>query len=180
MNGRRVLSIGVALLTSAGVVSACGSSSKGSSPTTAAPTTTAASTQPSTTGTTIHVTVSYSKGLGGPMTLVASPRAALAGDVTFVVKNAGTIDHEVIVLKTDVPFDKLPIVDGGDPPARVSSGADKVDEANKAGETGDPNVKAGETRTFTIKNMQAGKYALVCNIAQHYGKGMRAGFNVTA
>ena len=29
-----------------------------------------------------------------------------AGDVTFVVKNAGTIEHEMIVLKTDTPFDQ--------------------------------------------------------------------------
>jgi uncharacterized cupredoxin-like copper-binding protein len=27
--------------------------------------------------------------------------------------------------------------------------------------------------------LKAGQYALVCNIAEHYGAGMRAGFTVT-
>jgi uncharacterized cupredoxin-like copper-binding protein len=61
----------------------------------------------------------------------------------------------------------------------VTSGANKVSETNKLGETGDPNLKPGDTRTFTIKNMAAGSYALVCNIALHYGKGMRGAFTVT-
>ena len=72
----------------------------------------------------------------------------------------------MIVLKTDTPFDQLPVTDAGDPPAAVSSGADKVDETDNVGETGDPNLQPGETRTFTIKDMAAGKYVLVCNIAE--------------
>ena len=104
---------------------------------------------------------------------------ASAGRVTFVVKNRGSIDHEMIVLKTNQPVDKIPIVDGGDPPAPVKSGADKVDEAGNVGETGDPDLKPGGTRTFTIKHLAPGHYALICNIATHYGLGMRAAFTVT-
>ena len=130
--------------------------------------------------TTVNVTLSDTKGLGGPMTLVVSPATAPAGDVTFVVKNTGTIDHEAIVLKTNVAFDKLPINNSGDPPAPVTSGANKVGEDTNIGETGDPNLKPGVTRTFTIKNMTAGNYDIVCNLAQHYGKGMRAPFTVKA
>ena len=70
-------------------------------------------------------------------------------------------------------------VDAGDPPAPATSGANKIDEANSIGETGNPNLNSGTTRTFTIKNMTAGSYALVCNIADHYTKGMRAAFIVT-
>jgi uncharacterized cupredoxin-like copper-binding protein len=128
--------------------------------------------------TTVNVTLSDTKGLGGPMTLVVSPATAPAGDVTFVVKNTGTIDHEAIVLKTNVAFDKLPINNSGDPPAPVTSGANKVGEDTNIGETGDPNLKPGVTRTFTIKNMTAGNYDIVCNLAQHYGKGMRAPFTI--
>ena len=112
------------------------------------------------------------------MTLTLSPATAPAGDVTFVVKNTGTIDHEAIVLKTSTAFDKLPITNGGDPPAPVATGADKVGEDTNIGETGDPNLKPGDTRTFTIKHMTAGTYAIVCNLAQHYGKGMRAPLTV--
>ena len=128
--------------------------------------------------TVVQVTLGDTKGLGGPMTLSVSPATAPAGDVTFVVKNNGTIEHEAVILKTKTPFDKLPITYGGDPPAPVKTGADKVSEDTNIGETGDPNLKPGDTRTFKIANMTAGDYAIVCNIAGHYGKGMRAAFTI--
>jgi uncharacterized cupredoxin-like copper-binding protein len=127
----------------------------------------------------VDVVLSDTRGLAGPMTVAAFQSSVKAGDVTFTVKNIGTIDHELIVLKTDTAFDKLPVVDGGDPPAPVASGADKVSEATNIGETGDPNLKPGDTRTFVIKKMAPGKYVLVCNLAKHYGLGMRVPFTVT-
>ncbi len=127
--------------------------------------------------TTVNVTLGDTNG-AGPMSLTVSPATAPAGDVKFVVKNAGTIVHEAVVLKTKTPFDKLPITYGGDPPVPVTTGADKVSEATNVGETGDPDLEPGATRTFTIKNMTAGQYAIVCNIAGHYGKGMRAPFTI--
>lgn len=169
--------VGMALVLALSVLAGCGSSSKTGSTTTSSGV--ATSTTAVASGNTVHVTVSDTQGLNGPMTLVASPATVQAGDVTFVVKNSGTIDHEMIVLQTSTPFNKLPITDGGDPPVPVTSGANKVSETNKSGETGDPNLKPGVTRTFTIKNMAAGSYALVCNIALHYGKGMRGAFTLT-
>jgi uncharacterized cupredoxin-like copper-binding protein len=130
-------------------------------------------------GTKVAVTVSDTKGLDAPMTMTATPTTVPAGDVTFSVKNTGTIDHEMLVVKTDTPFDQIPITDAGDPPAPVTTGADKVSEDGKVGETGDPNVKPGETRTFTVKGMTAGKYVLLCNIAKHYGLQMRMAFTVS-
>ena len=94
------------------------------------------------------------------------------------MKNTGTIEHEAVVLKTNIPYNKLPITYAGDPPAPVTTGADKVGEATNIGETGDPNLKPGDTRTFTIKHMTAGNYVIVCNLAGHYGHGMRAPFTV--
>jgi len=171
MQRGRLMIAGIALILGLGVLAGCGSSSKPSSNTT----TTAGGgvTVPNgNSGTTINITVGDTKGLDGPMTLVATPATAPAGDVTFVVKDTGTIDHEVVVLKTDIAFDKLPIIVYHDEPNRV-------DEASAVGETGDPHPKAGETRTFTVKNMVAGKYVLVCNLAKHYAMGMRAPFTVT-
>jgi uncharacterized cupredoxin-like copper-binding protein len=110
---------------------------------------------------------------------VSELASAPSGNVRFAVKNAGGIEHELIVLKTSRPFDALPVVDSGDPPVRAKSGADKVDELRNVGETGDPNLKPGQTRTFLIKNLAPGRYALVCNLARHYGLGMRAAFTVT-
>ena len=172
----------VALLVAVAVgplaLGACGSSKKTTS-TTATTSSSGGVTVPATTGAgTVSATLGDTKGTDAPMTLTVTPTSATAGDVSFAVKNAGTIDHEMIVLKTDTAFDQLPVVDAGDPPAPVTTGADKVDEANKVGETGDPNLKAGESRTFTIKGLAAGHYVLVCNIAKHYGLGMRAAFTV--
>jgi len=127
----------------------------------------------------VTVTLGDTKGTDAPMTLTLAPTSATAGDISFTVKNAGTIDHEMVVLKTDTAFDKLPVVDAGDPPAPVTTGADKIDEADNVGETGDPNLKAGDSRTFTITGLAAGNYVLVCNIAKHYGLGMRAAFTVS-
>lgn len=118
-------------------------------------------------------------GKSGPWSVTASATSAKAGDVTFKVKNAGTTVHELVVLKTDVAFDQLPVVDAGDPPAPVTTGANKIDEANNVGETGDPDLEAGASRTFTVKGMTAGHYVLVCNIAGHYSQGMRAAFTVS-
>ncbi|MGZ4682998.1 MAG: hypothetical protein ACXWB2_05205 [Acidimicrobiales bacterium] len=130
---------------------------------------------------TINIVVNDTSGLNGPMTLVATPDVALAGDVTFIVKNTGTIEHEVIVLKLGPgeTADKLPVVDSGDPPVSVATGADKVDESSSVGETGEPNLQPGESRTFVVTGMTAGNYALVCNIAKHYQMGMYAPLTVT-
>jgi uncharacterized cupredoxin-like copper-binding protein len=176
MQRGQLMIVGMAPVLALSLLAACGSSSKSSSTTVPSVTT---GTTAVASGNTVHVTVSDTKGLGGPMTLVAAPASVQAGDVTFVVQNTGTIDHEMIVLRTNVPYNKIPVTDAGDPPAAVTSGANKVSETDNIGETGDPNLKPGVTRTFTIKNMTAGSYALVCNIARHYQEGMRAAFTVT-
>ena len=129
-------------------------------------------------GSQVDIVVSDTKGLAGPMIVKTFQSTVKAGNVTFKVLNVGTIEHELIVLKTDTPFDQLPVVDSGDPPVAVKTGADKVDEATNIGETGDPNLKNGDTRIFVIKDMKPGKYVLVCNIALHYGLGMRAPLTV--
>jgi uncharacterized cupredoxin-like copper-binding protein len=126
----------------------------------------------------VDVVISDTRGLAGPMTVVSFESTAKAGNVTFTIKNVGTIEHELIVLKTNLPYNKLPVVDGGDPPAPVKVGADKVSEDTNIGETGDPNLKPGDTRVFVIKKMVPGKYVLVCNIARHYGLGMTTPFTV--
>ena len=130
-------------------------------------------------GSQVDIVVSDTKGLAGSMTVATFQSTVKAGTVTFKVVNVGTIEHELVVLKTDTAFDKLPIDNAGDPPAPVASGGDKVSEDTNIGETGDPNLKYGDARIFVIKNMKPGKYVLVCNIAQHYGLGMRAPLTVT-
>lgn len=157
----------------------CGGSNTSTTTTTAAgggATVTTAKPSGTTTGTattgsaaaanTINIVVNDTQGLNGPMTMKVSPESAKAGKVTFVVKNTGTIVHEVVVLQlsSGQTWDKLPVTE------------DKVSEDTSKGESGD--VEAGATATFDL-NLDAGSYALVCNVEKHYAMGMRAPFVVT-
>jgi uncharacterized cupredoxin-like copper-binding protein len=124
---------------------------------------------------TVNVTVSDTKGLDGPMTMTLSPNTVPAGStVTFVVKNTGTIEHEAVLLKLAAGQDpgKLAVLTTGED-------TDKVSEDSNMGETGEPNLAAGETRSFTIPSMTAAQYVMVCNIAKHYAMGMWAPFTVS-
>ena len=117
------------------------------------------------TGTTVNVEVGDTKGLDGPMTMTVSPATVPAGKVTFVVKNTGTINHEMVVLKSDAALDGLAVDTEG-----------KVSEDTTIGEVGE--FEAGKTKSVTL-DVKAGRYILVCNIAKHYGMGMRAAFSAT-
>lgn len=90
-----------------------------------------------------------------------------AGNVTFVVKNTGTVTHELVVVKTDLAADKIP-VDPEDPA--------KVSEDGSQGESGD--LDKGDSKTFTLA-LTPGKYVLLCNQVGHYAMGMRIPFTVT-
>src|SRR6266542_862064 len=83
--------------------------------------------------------------------------SAPAGKVTFLVMNLDTVDHEVVILKTDKAPDKLALL----------AGASKVDD------------QAGTTAAGTFE-LAPGKYVLVCNVLSHYMAGMYAAFGVKA
>jgi len=182
MQRTRPLCLALAVVLGASLAGCSSSSKSSSSTTTAGPTTTAGGggvTVPPVSGTIVHVTLGDTKGLGGRMTLVASKAVVPAGKVTFEIKNTGTIEHELVVLKLvgNEVWNKLPTNYAGDPPAPVASGGNKVSEAHDVADTG-TNLKAGESRNLTA-TLQAGKYVMVCNIAKHYSLGMRAPLTVT-
>ncbi|MEX1006408.1 MAG: sulfocyanin-like copper-binding protein [Acidimicrobiia bacterium] len=120
----------------------------------------------STAVTTVKVEVGDTAGVKGPMTMTVTPTSAPAGKVKFTVTNNGTIIHEMVVLKTNTAYDKLP----------VNSKTHKVSEAKSVGEVED--VPKGKTKSKTL-TLKKGKYVVGCNIAKHYDMGMRAAFTVT-
>ena len=89
-----------------------------------------------------------------------------SGPVTFKVKNAGSIVHELVVVRTDIAQDK--IQPNTDEPSKMS-------EEGTQGESGD--LEAGLTKDFTL-NLSAGKYVLMCNQPGHYMAGMHIAFIV--
>jgi uncharacterized cupredoxin-like copper-binding protein len=101
----------------------------------------------------------------GTYYFTVTPLSVKAGPTTITFKNVGTKEHEVVVLKTDTPADKLQV------------GANhEVSEVASVGE--DSETKPGKTKSTTI-DLQPGNYVLVCNIERHYEKGMYGTLTVT-
>ena len=96
--------------------------------------------------------------------LEPSTTSVPAGKVTFTVHNAGTMVHEMVVVKTDKTPAQLALPDG------------TADESTSVGEAAD--IAAGATKSVTL-NLPAGKYILLCNIPGHYKGGMHATFTAT-
>lgn len=93
----------------------------------------------------------------------ASPKSISAGKVKFSVKNAGSDEHELVVLRTNTAASKL----------KVSGG-----RARTSGEVAAIKDIAGgrsKSRTVTLKK---GHYVLICNLPGHYQQGMRADLTV--
>jgi uncharacterized cupredoxin-like copper-binding protein len=91
-----------------------------------------------------------------------SARQAAAGRVKFSVRNAGTVPHELVVLRTSKGAGSL------------LKGA-RADEAGNVGETGD--LAPGTSKTIAL-NLKPGHYALICNLPGHYRAGQHVDFKV--
>ena len=93
-----------------------------------------------------------------------------AGEETLSIKNAGTITHEFVVVRTDLAAEALPIgADGGvDEEATDVAHIDEVED-----------ILAGSTGSLTV-SLPAGKYVVFCNLPGHYKGGMHAAIEVTA
>jgi uncharacterized cupredoxin-like copper-binding protein len=101
----------------------------------------------------------------GKYYLTVTPGSVKAGPTTITFTNQGTMEHEVIVLKTDTPA------------AQLKVGANhEVSEDASVGE--DSETKPGKTKSTTI-DLKPGNYVLACNIERHYEKGMFTAFTVT-
>jgi len=90
-------------------------------------------------------------------------QGAPAGKVTFLVTNAGKLEHEFVVLKTSRPAGSL------------TSHGGEASEAGNVGEIG--SVKAGQQKKLTLK-LKAGHYSLLCNLPGHYKGGQFVDFYV--
>ena len=94
---------------------------------------------------------------------------ASAGKVTFAITNDGPSEHEFVVFKTDLAPDALPTLPEGEADEE-GAGVTLVDEVE--------DIAAGSTNELTV-DLEAGSYALVCNLPGHYAQGMSAAFTVS-
>ena len=100
--------------------------------------------------------------------VTVSPNMATAGEVTFTIKNNGTIGHEFLVVKTDILDGQIPL--DGDHFAEPSPGLEVIDEIGE--------FPAGTTESLSLA-LEAGNYQLVCNLPGHYAAGMHTTFVVS-
>ena len=94
---------------------------------------------------------------------VGLPTSMLAGQVNFSITNIGTIQHELLVFKSDLPPSTFPVDNKGNiiadgPGITLVSRGDKIDP--------------GKTQARTVDLTQPGTYLFVCNLPGHFKTGM--------
>jgi uncharacterized cupredoxin-like copper-binding protein len=98
--------------------------------------------------------------------IALSQPSVASGKVTFDVVNKGTTVHSLVLIRTELPHDKIP----SDPKDDA-----KVDEKGSLLSTGQ--LAVAESKSFN-RDLKAGSYVLVCNEPAHYLVGMHIGFTV--
>lgn len=93
--------------------------------------------------------------------------STVAGSVTFDVENAGDQPHEFVVVQTDLAPGELPTEEG-----KVDEEAAEVEVLDRT-----ENLDSGGSASLSV-DLEAGDYALICNIPGHYQSGMHTGFTV--
>ena len=100
---------------------------------------------------------------------IRMPTTLAVGKHEIGLINDGTIDHEVVLFKTDLPANALPVRPDGDID-------EEAPQLTNVGDSGDA-LKAGGTKSFTTAALSPGHYVAVCNLPGHYKLGMK--LNVT-
>jgi len=135
-----------------------------SAPTTAPPTTVAPTT-PTTAPVVTPITAEFTSPGKKQFALSVAPVESSNGAVEFKVTNSSAAVQNFIVLKTDTPFDQLPV----DPHTH------RVSEVGKVGEI--KTIDRNDTKTLSL-TLQPGKYVLLANEPYHYQRGARAAFEI--
>jgi uncharacterized cupredoxin-like copper-binding protein len=92
-----------------------------------------------------------------------------AGPVHFSVKNQGGMPHQLVLFKTALAANALPVKDGV--VDEQGAGVEKVPQEVDI-------INPGDTKTLDAQ-LTAGRYVAICNIAGHYTLGMHTVFTVS-
>jgi uncharacterized cupredoxin-like copper-binding protein len=92
-----------------------------------------------------------------------------AGTVSFRILNQGPTTHEMIVVRTDRPPDKLPLQGDGLTVDEEGPGVQLVDEVE--------GLDIDDRQTMVL-GLKPGHYVLYCNLEGHYLGGMYAALTV--
>jgi len=94
-----------------------------------------------------------------------------AGQVNFAITNIGTIQHELLVFKTDLPPASIPVDNNGDIIPN-GPGLTLVSTTNP--------IDPGKTVSQVVDLTQPGTYVFVCNMPGHFKAGMYRVVTVTS
>lgn len=120
----------------------------------------------SVTRTTVYFTPAAATAVGivvKEWSVAASTKSITAGKVTFVVRNAGTMKHEFVVIRSNLHHHLLQM------------SGQQASEVGVKGEI-EP-FGPGTTKRLTL-TLAPGKYVLLCNMPGHYRKGQYLAFTV--
>ncbi len=92
-----------------------------------------------------------------------------AGDIKMTGVNVGALEHEIVILQTDLRADMLP--QDGALVAEDAIDGEVIDEIEP------DDLPAGATASKTF-NLDPGSYVLFCNVEGHYALGMFSEFTV--
>jgi uncharacterized cupredoxin-like copper-binding protein len=101
---------------------------------------------------------------------VAVPTTIKAATVNLEAANFGTIQHEILVFKSDLAPSSFPVDPNGDI-VEDGAGINLISDGD--------NLDPGTTQTRTVDLTQPGSYLFVCNIPGHFKAGMYAVVTVT-
>ena len=100
---------------------------------------------------------------------VLMPTTLDTGKHTIGYTNNGAVPHEIVIFKTALSANHLPLSGDGDVNEESPLLTNVADSGNA--------LKAGGTKSFTTSSLVPGHYVAVCNLPGHYRLGMR--LNVT-
>jgi uncharacterized cupredoxin-like copper-binding protein len=101
---------------------------------------------------------------------VGLPTSMLAGQVNFAITNIGTIQHELLVFKSDLPPSAFPVDKNGN----IIADGPGITLVSR----GDP-IDPGKTQSRVVDLTKPGTYLFVCNIPGHFKQGMFRAVTVT-
>ncbi|WP_346960459.1 sulfocyanin-like copper-binding protein [uncultured Arthrobacter sp.] len=114
--------------------------------------------------------------MSGSMRLTADRATVVHGKLTFLVTNAGTIPHEMLV---------VPLAGTQSAGTRPVGRDGRVDEAGSLGEAaatcaeGEGDGILPSATGWVTLDLQPGRYELFCNLPGHYWAGMYTELTVT-
>jgi uncharacterized cupredoxin-like copper-binding protein len=94
---------------------------------------------------------------------VDAPTSLKAGQVALKISNGGTVEHELLVFKSDLDPAQYPTDSDGNI-KEDGTGITKVSDGD--------NIAVGGSQTRTVDLTQPGKYLFFCNIPSHFKQGM--------